>query len=109
MPPIISRPDNCCLEHHKPWVYGSVFRYEGQVSVFRLNGGPGLPDLFPGVTDGREVPDPHEYGLTGVLPGIIGTFQAGEALKIITGIGEPLSGKLLQYNMLNNTLETFTF
>lgn len=96
--------DQACKEAQKPWVYGSVFMFEGQVSVFRLEGGPGLEDAFPGIQDKVNVPDPEEYGLTGILPGIIGSFQANEVIRIITGIGEPLSGKLLQYDMRDHSI-----
>ncbi|MCH2021357.1 MAG: HesA/MoeB/ThiF family protein [Saprospiraceae bacterium] len=85
----------------KPLVYGSIFRFEGQVSVFNYENGPSYRCLYPDPPKQNEVPNCSEIGVLGVLPGIIGNLQANEALKIILGIGENLSGKLLVYNALN--------
>jgi adenylyltransferase/sulfurtransferase len=81
-------------------VYGSIFRFEGQASVFNWKGGPDYRDLYPEPPPPGLVPSCAEGGVLGVLPGIIGTIQATEALKILTGIGETLSGRLLLYDAL---------
>lgn len=88
----------------KPLVYGSIFRYEGQVSVFNFQGGTTYRDLYPEPPKPGTVPDCEQGGVLGVLPGIIGSMQANEVIKLIAGIGEPLSGKLLLFDSL--TLET---
>jgi sulfur-carrier protein adenylyltransferase/sulfurtransferase len=83
---------------NKPLVYGSVFRYEGQVAVFNYNKGVNYRDLFPLPPDPKSVPNCEEGGVLGVLPGIIGCMQANEVLKIITGFGKPLAGEVLVYD-----------
>ena len=90
--------DDLCSILDLPWVYGSIYRFEGQVSVFNLLGGPSYRDLFPEPPPSESVPSCAEGGVLGVLPGVIGSIQATEAIKIITGIGEILSGKLLIYD-----------
>ncbi|HIP36573.1 MAG TPA: molybdopterin-synthase adenylyltransferase MoeB [Crocinitomix sp.] len=89
-----------CVKLNKPLVYGSIFKFEGQVSVFNYKGGPSYRCLFPSPPKPNSVPSCSEIGVIGVLPGIIGTQQANETLKIILGFGDPLSGKLLIYNAL---------
>jgi len=101
--------NDACILLNKPWVYGSVFKYEGQVSVFNYMGGPSIKCVFEDIIDKENVNDPSKTGLFGILPGIIGSIQASEAIKIITGIGNVLSGKLLQYNMLNNDFNIIEF
>ena len=88
-----------------PIVYGAIFRYEGQVSVFNYelspgHRGPNYRDLFPEQATDRSIPNCAETGVIGVLPAIIGSFQAMEAIKLITGIGDVLSGKLLVVDIL---------
>lgn len=85
----------------KPVVFGSIYKFEGQVSVFNFNNGPTYRCLYPNAPKSNEVPNCSEIGVLGVLPGIIGTLQANEVLKLICRIGEPLSGKLLTYNALS--------
>jgi len=85
---------------NKPVVFGSIFKFEGQVSVFNYNNGPTYRCLYPNAPKPNEVPNCSEIGVLGVLPGIIGSLQANEVLKIICGIGDVLSGKLLTYNAL---------
>jgi len=85
---------------NKPVVFGSIFKFEGQVSVFNYNNGPTYRCLYPNAPKSNEVPSCSEIGVLGVLPGIIGSLQANEVLKMICGIGEVLSGKLLTYNAL---------
>ena len=94
--------NDACLILAKPWIYGSVYKFEGQVSAFNYQGGPTLRCLYPETKDHDNIADPVDVGLLGALPGLIGTMQAMEAIKIITGTGEVLSGKLLQYNMLTH-------
>lgn len=92
----------------KPNVYGSIFRFDGQVSVFDSRNGPCYRCLFPEPPPPGLVPSCAEGGVLGILPGTIGTLQATEVLKLILGIGEPLIGKLLLYNALDLTFEFVT-
>jgi len=92
--------DDACELLGKPNVYGSIFRFEGQASVFHLGDGPGYRDLYPEPPPPGMVPSCAEGGVLGVLPGIIGTIQATEALKILLGRGTTLSGRLLLYDAL---------
>ncbi len=84
----------------KPYVYGSIFRFEGQVSVFDSREGPCYRCLFPEPPPPGSTPSCAEAGVFGVLPGTVGTLQATETLKLILGIGEPLTGKLMLYDAL---------
>jgi sulfur-carrier protein adenylyltransferase/sulfurtransferase len=95
--------NDACVITQKPLVFGSIFKFEGQVSVFNFNNGPTYRCVYPEPPSEGEVPSCSEIGVIGVLPGIIGVLQATEAIKIITGIGEPLSGKLLLYDALTNS------
>jgi molybdopterin/thiamine biosynthesis adenylyltransferase/rhodanese-related sulfurtransferase len=98
--------DACCATN-KPFVYGSIYKFEGQVSVFNYKNGPTYRCLFPEeVNDARSCKD---AGVMGISVGIIGMFQANEVLKMVLGIGELLHGKLLVYNMLNNEQQKFEF
>ncbi|MCZ7539764.1 MAG: molybdopterin-synthase adenylyltransferase MoeB [Anaerolineae bacterium] len=90
----------------KPLVYGSVYRFEGQVSVFGAPGGPCYRCMLPEPPPAHLVPSCAEAGVLGVLPGTIGTLQATEALKLVLGIGEPLVGRLLLYDALDMTFDT---
>jgi adenylyltransferase/sulfurtransferase len=89
----------------KPVIYGSIFRFDGQVSVFDARQGPCYRCLFPEPPPPGLVPSCAEGGVLGVLPGTIGTLQATEALKVLLGIGQPLIGKLLLYNALDMTFD----
>jgi adenylyltransferase/sulfurtransferase len=89
----------------KPVIYGSIFRFDGQVSVFDARKGPCYRCLFPEPPPPGLVPSCAEGGVLGVLPGTIGTLQATEALKVLLGIGEPLIGKLLLYNALDMSFD----
>ena len=89
----------------KPYIYGSIFRFEGQVSVFDARRGPCYRCLFPEPPPPGMVPGCAEGGVFGVLPGTIGTLQATEAIKLILGIGQPLIGKLLLYDALDNSFQ----
>jgi molybdopterin/thiamine biosynthesis adenylyltransferase len=90
----------------KPYVYGAVFRFEGQASVFDARRGPCYRCIFPQPPALGTTQPTSRLGLFGVLPGTIGTIQATEALKLILGIGEPLIAKLLIYNALDLNFET---
>src|SRR2546429_4608144 len=93
--------NDVCVFARKPNVYGSVFRFEGQTTVFAPHlGGPCYRCLFPEPPPPDSVPNCAQAGVLGVLPGIIGTLQAVEAIKLIVGIGEPLIGRLLHFDAL---------
>ncbi len=85
---------------NKALVYGAIFKFEGQVSVFNYNDGPTYRCLYPTPPKLNEVPNCSQIGVIGVLPGVIGCLQANEVIKIICGLGEVLSGKMLTYNLL---------
>jgi sulfur-carrier protein adenylyltransferase/sulfurtransferase len=89
----------------KPNVYASIYRFDGQASVFYAKEGPCYRCLFPEPPPPGLVPSCAEGGVLGVLPGTMGTIQATEALKVLLGIGEPLIGKLLLYNALDMTFD----
>ena len=90
--------NDACVLLNKPNVYGSIFRFEGQATVFNYQDGPNYRDLYPEPPPPGMVPSCAEGGVLGVLPGIIGTIQATEAIKIILGAENTLSGRLLLYN-----------
>ncbi|MCG3158655.1 MAG: putative adenylyltransferase/sulfurtransferase MoeZ [bacterium] len=92
--------NDVCVLLRKPNVYGSIFRFEGQASVFWAEQGPCYRCLYPEPPPPGLVPSCAEGGVLGVLPGIIGTIQANEALKLILGAGEPLVGRLLLFDAL---------
>jgi sulfur-carrier protein adenylyltransferase/sulfurtransferase len=89
-----------CVAEGIPFVYGAVYRYEGQVSVFDAKRGPCFRCLYPQLPPPEAIPDPELNGLLGTLPGVVGLLQATEAIKLLTGIGEPLIGKLILYDAL---------
>ncbi len=101
--------NDCCEILNIPWIYGSIYRFEGQVSVFNHNNGPTYRDLFPEPPPPESVPSCEDGGVLGVLPGVIGSIQATEAIKMILGIGELLSGELLIYDALSMTMRKLTF
>lgn len=92
----------------KPYVYGSISRFEGQASVFNHAGGPNYRDLYPEPPPPGAVPSCAEAGVLGVLPGVIGTIQATEALKLLLGLGSSLSGRLLLYDALAMSFRELT-
>lgn len=99
--------NDACTLLKKPIVFGAVFQYEGQVAVFNHGiDAVHYRDLFPVSPTAAEAPNCIESGVFNIVTGIIGTLQAGEAIKIITGIGEPLSNRLMSYNSL--TLNVYT-
>jgi len=97
--------NDACVLLDKPNVYGSIFRFEGQATVFNYEGGPNYRDLFPEPPPPGMVPSCAEGGVLGILPGIIGVIQATETIKIILGQGKTLSGRLLLYNSLDMTFK----
>jgi adenylyltransferase/sulfurtransferase len=92
--------NDACVLLGKPNTYGSIFRFEGQASVFGMKSGPCYRCLYPEPPPPGLVPSCAEGGVLGVLPGIIGVIQATEAIKLLTGIGEPLIGRFLIYDAL---------
>lgn len=99
--------DACALEG-KPDVYGSIFRFDGQVSVFARGRGPCYRCLFPQAPPPGTVPTCAEGGVLGVLAGIVGTLQANETLKLLLGIGEPLVGRLMLVDALGARMREVT-
>lgn len=92
--------NDACVKLGKPNVYGSIFRFEGQLSVFYAKEGPCYRCMFPTPPPPGLVPSCAEGGVLGILPGTIGTLQATEAIKLILGIGEPMIGRMLLYDAL---------
>lgn len=93
--------NDACVILGKPNVYGSIFKFEGQATVFNHEGGPNYRDLYPEPPPPGLVPSCAEGGVLGILPGVIGTIQATETVKILLGVGNTLSGRLLLYDALN--------
>ncbi len=92
-----------------PYIYGSIARFEGQTSVFNLTkDSPNYRDLIPNPPPKELIPSCSEAGVMGILPGIIGTIQATEAIKVITKIGKPLNGRLLIFNALKMSFKELT-
>src|SRR6266581_3777073 len=101
--------NDVCVLARKPNVYGSVFRFEGQTTVFAPHlGGPCYRCLFPEPPPPGSVPNCAQSGVLGVLPGIVGTIQANEAIKLILGVGEPLVGRLLYFDALKMKFREFS-
>lgn len=100
--------NDACVILKKPFVYGAIHRFSGQVAVFNFLNGPTYRCLFPEPPLPGEVPGCSETGVLGVLPGIIGSFQASEAIKMITGIGEVASGKLVLIDALTLEFDKIT-
>jgi adenylyltransferase/sulfurtransferase len=92
--------NDACVIANRPFVYGAIQGFEGQLSVFNWRGGPTYRCLFPSPPPAELAPNCAEAGVLGVLPGMVGTWQAGEAIKMLAGVGEPLSGKLLLWDAL---------
>ncbi len=98
--------NDACVLLNKPNIYGSIFRFEGQATVFNPKDGPCYRCLYPEPPPPGMVPSCAEGGVLGILPGVIGVIQATEAVKLIIGKGEPLIGRLLLYNALDMTFRT---
>jgi adenylyltransferase/sulfurtransferase len=92
--------NDACIITNTPLVFGAIYKFEGQVTVFNYQNGPSYRCLFPNPPKKDTIPNCSEVGVLGVLPGIIGTMQANEVLKIILSIGNTLSGKLFCFNAL---------
>ena len=101
--------NDACVMANKPLIYGAIYTFQGQVSVFNFQGGPTYRCLFPDPPDPKDAPNCSEIGVIGVLPGLIGTLQASEAVKVLTGVGEPLSGVLLLLDVLTMKQQTVRF
>ncbi len=106
--------NDACVLYSKPLVYGAVSSYEGQVAVFNYKNkdlafSNNYRDLYPTMPREGEIQNCAEAGVLGVLPGIIGTLQASEVIKVITGIGQPLVNRILCYNMLQQQVMTFEY
>lgn len=101
--------NDACVLTNKIHVYGALYKFEGQVSVFNYNNGPTYRCLFPEPPPANTMPNCSEIGVLGVLPGIVGCMQANETLKVILGIGEVLSGKLWTFDALLNTTHSIQF
>ena len=101
--------DDACALKGIPWVYGSIFQFEGQVSVFGYKGGPSYRDLFPEPPPPNAVPSCEEAGVFGVLPGVIGLLQATEAIKLLIGLNVALSGRLLIYDAASMSFTQLSF
>ncbi len=101
--------NDACVMLGKPLVSGSIYQFDGQVSVYNHNGGPCYRCLFPESPPAELAPDCSAGGVIGVLPGVVGMVQATEAIKALTGLGEPLSGRLLRYNALKMTFSEVKF
>lgn len=100
---------DACVTLGKPMVHGSIYKYEGVVSVFNYKGGPSYRAFYPeSIKSDFHNPAPAAVGLFGVLPGLTGTYMANEVIKIITGTGDLLSGKALLINVSTNTFRIFT-
>ena len=101
--------NDACVLLGKPLVFGAIFKFEGQVTVLNYQGGPTYRCLYPEPPAPGEAPSCAEIGVLGVLPGLLGTMQANEALKIILEIGEVLSGRLLLVDALAMRFQTIRF
>lgn len=103
--------DDLCRILEKPLIFGAIYQYEGQIAVFNVRNKEGFTthyrNLFPEPPNPGEVPDCNEAGVLGVLPGVIGTLQATEAIKLMTGIGEPLINKLMTIDILSYQTAVF--
>src|SRR4029077_1667979 len=98
--------NDACVFLHKPNIYGSIFRFEGQATVFWADKGPCYRCLYPEPPPPGLVPSCAEGGVLGILPGTIGTLQATEALKLIVGVGKPLIGRMILYDALDMTFDS---
>lgn len=99
--------NDACVLLKKPFVYGSIFQFSGAAAVFRPPLGPCYRCLYPKAPPAELLPSCEQGGVLGVLPGLIGTIQATEVIKILTGIGQALEGRFLQYDALAMTFKEF--
>lgn len=101
--------NDTCIALNKPLVFGSIYKFEGQVSVFNYQGGPDYRSIYPEPPLAEDSQNCGEAGVIATLPGIIGSLMANEAIKIICNFGTVLSGQLLVFNTLNNETQLFKF
>jgi adenylyltransferase/sulfurtransferase len=101
--------NDACVIARRPLVYGAVFRFEGQVAVLNYQGSATYRCLFPEPPLPHQMPACSEAGVLGVLPGVVGLWQATEVIKLLTGIGKPLVNTLMTIDLLHNRTETFHF
>lgn len=94
--------NDACVILNKPFIHGSIFKFQGQVSVFNYQNGPSYRCLYPNAPSADEAPNCSEVGVLGVLPGVVGTRMANECLKMILGIGTVLSGVVEVIDLLEN-------
>jgi sulfur-carrier protein adenylyltransferase/sulfurtransferase len=99
--------NDACVVTNTPLIYGAIFRFDGQASVFHPRQGPCYRCLFPEPPPAEFAPNCDEAGTLGVLPGVVGLIQATEAMKVLLGIGEPLVGRLLHFDALTMEFQTF--
>lgn len=99
--------NDTCVLLNIPFVFGAVFKFDGQVSVFNYEGGPVYRDVFAEAPATDQRPNCADSGVLGALPGVIGGYMAAEAIKVITGIGTPLSGRLLVIDLLDHSSQVF--
>lgn len=99
--------DDVCLSMGKPWVHGSIDGFGGIVTVFGYNNGKRYSDLYPDITEATDTDRP--IGTFGALPGVVGSLQAAEVLKILGGFGRPLDGKLLTVDILTNSYNVIDY
>ncbi|MGC6421413.1 MAG: HesA/MoeB/ThiF family protein [Flavobacteriaceae bacterium] len=101
--------NDACVKQDKPLVFAAIYKFEGQLGVFNFQHGPTYRCLFPKPPQAGEVPNCEDNGVLGVLPGVMGMYQANEVLKIILGLGNILSGILMTVNLLTLDQKRFTF
>lgn len=101
--------NDACVLANKPLVYGALYTFQGQASVFNYAGGPTYRCLFPEPPNPKDAPNCSEIGVVGVLPGLIGVIQATEVVKVLTGVGATLSGKLLMWDALTMRQNVVSF
>ncbi|WP_317127163.1 HesA/MoeB/ThiF family protein [Maribacter algicola] len=101
--------NDVCVLQRKPFVYGALHGFEGQVSVFNYKDGPTYRCLFPNMPKADEVPNCNEHGVLGILPGIMGNLQALEVVKVVCGLDGVLSGVLLLYDALSQRMQRMKF
>lgn len=101
--------DDASLILETPWIYGALHGFEGQISVFNLYKGPTYRCLFPTMPDMDEIPDCNQMGTLGILPGIVGSMQALEAVKVLCDLDGALSGRLWLYNSLDQQSQLIAF
>ncbi len=101
--------NDSCIILDKPWVFAAIYKFEGQLSVFNWKNSPSYRCLFPEAPNAGESPSCSEIGVMGVLPGVMGVWQASEAIKMICNLGQTASGKFVQIDLLNNQFNSFGF